>query len=394
MIPQPSTKYGTSFRSRTRLGFFLTGLHWALATRLAAQEDRVSYKFQDYEERAGRIQVLSHAALFEQTMPWEGRLGLTGVIDTISGASPNGEAAPAGSDQVPLSPSITDRRRALSVTYAQPWGRFTPSGLIYYSTESDYLSRGYAFNLAVDFNKKNTTLLTGLAYSNDTVDALPLGAWKPKRSWDYLIGLSQLLDPHTIFRLNYTFSRARGYLSDPYKIISAEFDVGGFLLYQTPAENRPNRRDKHILLTSLNRNFASLQGSAEVSYRYFRDDQGINAHTLEAKWFQHLGNGFTLEPFVRFYQQTQAAYYYTTLIGSGVAWDYLPTGQAPFYSSDYRLSHFRAWDYGLKVIALVADRLTIDVCGEVYQMMGRDNATPDSAYITAVILTTGASWKF
>lgn len=362
---------------------------------LTGQEESLSYKFQDYREEAGRVQVRSHYGLLQKELGSLGRVELMGLIDTISGASPTGEAPYQAGGPVPLGAAIEDERRAGSVEWSRAFGRFTLAPLFYYSEENDYVSNGYALNTTVDFNRKNTTLALGWAYSDDAVYSLAHGAWMDKRVTDLLAGLTQVLDPRTVLTVNLTYGRSRGYLSDPYKVISAEIELApGLVLPQTPPENRPDHRSRWIVLTTLHRALPGLAAAVEGSYRYFEDDAGTDAHTFEVKWFQNLGERWILQPFARHYRQGAADFYRPTLVGTDVTWTYLPTGQAPYYSSDYRLSRFDSWNYGLKAVCHVTDRLDLDLTLERYEMSGRDDRTPASAFIEATLLTAGARLSF
>ena len=46
-----------------------------------------------------------------------------------------------------------------------------------------------------------------------------------KRSNDLIVGLTQLLDPHTSLTANLVWDRATGYLSDPYKLVQKSIEV-------------------------------------------------------------------------------------------------------------------------------------------------------------------------
>src|SRR5688500_19015221 len=87
-------------------------LAW-LAPRHVRAEDWISYKFQDYQEMGGRVAVQVHGAAFETSIGTAAKVKFEGIIDSIAGATPNGQPARAGSDQVPLA-HMTERRKAWS----------------------------------------------------------------------------------------------------------------------------------------------------------------------------------------------------------------------------------------------------------------------------------------
>ena len=102
-----------------------------------------------------------------------------------------------------------------------------------------------------------------------------------------------------------------------------------------------------------------------------------------------------LRPGLRFYSQSAARFYYydlnqTTVNPNSGA----PRILGPYYSSDYRLSEFQSFNYGLKVIWKATDRLDLDVALEHYDLRGRDGTTPQSAYSRARVVTLGAKFSW
>lgn len=69
----------------------------------ARGENSISYKYADYQEMGGRVGVQTQGAFVEQDLGPDMHFKLTGILDAIAGATPTGQPAPAGRDQVPLS---------------------------------------------------------------------------------------------------------------------------------------------------------------------------------------------------------------------------------------------------------------------------------------------------
>src|SRR5688572_3925322 len=128
-------------------------LAW-VAPRVARTEDAVRYKFQDYQESGGRIGVEVHSAAVEKDLGTNTHLKLDGVIDAIAGATPNGQPAPSGSDQVPLS-KLDEKRKAWSAVFSHQFPRVNIGLGAANSRESDYVSNGWSVNTLTDFNQKN-----------------------------------------------------------------------------------------------------------------------------------------------------------------------------------------------------------------------------------------------
>lgn len=371
-------------------------LAW-LAPRVSRAENSVQYKYEDYREAGGRIAVQTQGAYLQQGLGLDSQFKLSGVVDAIAGATPNGEPAPAGSDQVPLT-RMTDRRKAWNADLSRQFRRVNVDFGFGNSRESDYVSNGWSLNTVTDFNEKNTELLAGIAGTDDKIKVLyaPVVPRQRKHTNDLLLGVTQLLDPDTMLSLNVSWGRQRGYLSDPYKLVEKDEEVApGVFLPHTYAENRPGYRGKWVALVGLNRAFAGARGAIDATYRYYHDTFGTAAHTVDVAWFQHVGDRFILRPGVRFYDQTAARFYHYNLNQTAIAPAFgAPRADGPFYSSDYRLSALRSYTYGLKLVWTAAASVQFDVALEEYVMRGRDGVTPASAYPRARLLTVGGkvSW--
>ena len=362
--------------------------------RLRASGD-VSYKYEDYREDGGRIAVKTQSALFNQDLTPDLHLKLVGVIDAIAGATPNGQPAPAGSDQVVLT-QMHERRKAWEADFSRQFPRVNVTAGFANSRESDYVSDGWSLNTVTDFNEKNTRLLAGVAGTDDTVKVFFQSPWEKKRSFNLITGVTQLLDPRTVVALDVSWARVTGYLSDPYKLVQKDLEVApGVTLPFTFGENRPTDRNQWTIYLALTRAFPELKAALEASYRYYHDTFATGANTIELSWLQHLGPRVILKPSLRYYDQTAANFYHyqldqTTIVPSAT----LPAPAGPFYSSDYRLSSLNATTYGVQLIWDVTGRLPLDVAFQQYDMRGRDGVTPSSAYPRARVVTAGVKFAW
>jgi hypothetical protein len=365
-----------------------------LAPRAARAENSISYKYEDYIEAGGRIAVQTRGAYIEQDLGTEMHLKFQGIVDAITGATPTGAPAPAGSDQVDLTELHPERRKSWNADLSRQFPRINVSFGFGNSRESDYVSNGWSLNTVTDFNQKNTTLLAGLAGTDDKIKVLFQGPRARKHTNDVIVGVTQLLDPLTSVGLNLTWGRASGDLSDQYKFVQKTTELLPGISFPLPFfENRPAYREKWIALVSLNRAFPEARGALEGSYRFYHDTVGTDAHTIDLAWFQHVGGKFILRPSLRLYRQNAAPFYYYQLDGTTITPSRtVPKPQGPFYSSDYRLSQLQTLTYGLKVIYNPSAAWQFDVALEQYNMRGTDGVTPQSAYPRARIITAGAKF--
>ncbi len=386
--------YSSHSKSRC-LGLVLAGWLLLLSPRGARAENSLSYKYQDYRESDGRIVVKTQNALVEQDFGTAMHLRVQGVIDAIAGATPNGQPAPAGSDQVVLS-QMTERRKAWNADFSRQFEATKLALGVANSRESDYTSNGWSINTLTDFNQKNTTLLAGVAGTTDKVKVFYQPAWVGKKTNDVIIGITQLIDPRTSVLFNLTWGQSTGYLGDPYKLVQKNLAVApGVFLPFTFGENVPDEHRRWIALGALNLAFPDQHGALEASYRLYHDTYGTNASTLELRWLQRFGPNFILQPSLRWYEQGAADFYYYKLDGTPIVPTFGPPRPAgPFYSSDYRHSALRSSLYGLKAIWTASPRWQFDAAFEQYTMTGKDGLTPRSAYPKARLLTVGAGFSW
>jgi hypothetical protein len=362
-----------------------------------------------YSESDGRVRDTSLNLWARKEMREEKFLSLTLAIDSLTGASPSGATpanvvqtftSPSGNSDYTVAPgaqvldsSFLDTRTALSASWEMPVTRL---GLLSVgaslSDEFDYTHTGVNARFARDFNNRNTTLSFGLALANDTVSPvggspLPLAPMlglgdirnkdgdQAKDVTDWLIGVSQVLNRHTIVQVNFSLSQSDGYLTDPYKLLSVVDPVTGNPVAGPPGsgryaylyESRPDTRDKQSVYALLKRDFSG--DVLEASYRYMTDDWDVVSHTVELRYRWNFGGSRYLQPHLRFYQQTAADFYDTVLFAGAP----LPA----YATADYRLGEFDGMTVGLKYGQATARGAEWSARIEYYTQSG--NASPGAA---------------
>lgn len=205
------------------------------------------------------------------------------------------------------------------------------------STENDYFAANGGVEAQIDFNENNTSFGAGLGFSFDTLEPTDADLYptRPeqaeKQSYSASLSLSHVVSRSSILQLGANLRHSRGYLSDPYKLVS----VGGVNL----ADHRPSRRNQLSLTGRFRHHVAWIDGTLHADYTYYLDDWGIDAHTLELAWHQTLWSRLRIVPSVRYYTQSAADFYdlfFTSLPGDGHA------------SSDYRLAPYGALSWLVK----------------------------------------------
>lgn len=362
-------------------------------------EDAISTKFEYYAEKDGRVKVLAYYARADVDLSPEWAMQFTGLIDSISGASPTGLLPEEPGDPLPTDDLPGEDRISGVLDLLFERGRVTGLLEYSYSDEPDYLSRGLATQWTLDFNHRQTTLRAGISHLNDTVISSPLD--NDRRAYDALIGITQVIDARTTVTFNLGYGWNTGYLSDPYKLVGWTQVTTipltpPIVIEQQVAslENRPSMRRRYVAHLSGQHFFDAVNGSVDASVRYFHDSWGIDSWTVECSWLQKLGDAFVLQPLFRYNTQTAADFYLLTLDEIGFVPGGLPTAHAPYYSADYRLSKLRATTVGLKGVWFVGEHLTFDAAYEYYAMEGLDGRTSQEAYPSAHIITLGARYVF
>jgi hypothetical protein len=334
-----------------------------------------------YYREDGRIQAIEPVVNVSKTFA-DGEIAtLNMTFDSLSGASPNGSlpsimpqtfAAPSGTSlttgrhlytiapgRLPADPDYQDVRIAVAGNWDLPLSRLTHLSLgSKVSGEDDFVSVSVNASIAQDFNGKNTNVALGL---NNEFDSLrPIGG-APLPDSDYaafakngnktkdgvgvLLSLTQVMTRHWLSEFSLSWDRFHGYLNDPYKITSV-LDSGG----NTSGYVYESRPDERTRKSAYFENRAAWgQMSAGLSLRYLKDDWQIHSDTAQVHLHWSFANRERyLEPSVRWYRQSAAAFYtpwLTTEQRSSVG------NQA----SDSRLGAFHALTYGVKYAHKLSD---------------------------------------
>ena len=284
-------------------------------------------------------------------------------IDVMTGASPSG-AMPAGRPQTTTSASGTvsttaadelptarfsDRRFVLDGDWQRAYfGTLTPMIGLHYSREKDYQSVGATGKLSLDLMQRLTQVTIGGGYNYD--DVFPVGGVRVglsdgigrvgdgtelKRVTSGLVGLSRVLTRRWMIGVTGSRSHERGYLTEPYKIVSLIQPDSGITVGSV-TERRPDTRDRRNVLGSTVYHFA--RDVLYASYRYYWDDWQVRSHTVDLKYRHELESPSYFEPHVRLYTQTSASFFRFGLI------DGAPLPE--FASSDLRLGPLKSVTVG------------------------------------------------
>ncbi len=308
---------------------------------------------------------------------------------------------------LPLDKGFRDRRNAINFNYAQPVGGISLLGFGgSYSIEHDYRAITGNVRIAQNFNSDNTTV--SLALNTELDSSFPYGGvptpmtamsgvWKTpsargKTQTGFVFGVTEVMTRRWLMELDYSFDMQRGYMNDPYHILSVVDHVTGEptgYLY----ENRPNKRTSQSLFWDNKFDYGPTV--TDLSLRYFTDSWGIKSKTAELSERVNLSSSIYMEPSVRWYQQSSANFFRSFLVGGQP----LPT----FASSDTRLEKFTSLTYGMKVGFKLSGRTELYVRGGYYQQNGNSHPADAIGQLKdqnlfagskAAFVFLGYSWDF
>ena len=391
-----------------RLQVWIHSAGWlAAASRVWGASDgstTIEYRVDSYDEADGRVDVLSHYFDLRHHTDSGMSLGIRYVLDSVSGATPVGTYDRNDPTLWDFA-EIEDERNAATFTIEQEFGDYSLAFEYARSYESDYSSNAIALTGTRSLFDKNTLFSIGAAYANDDVLATPSTVLlddRRKETFDLSLGLSQVLNKSTVVDFNVSYGRSTGYLSDPYRQISqtetfiVDTPVGPFPVTDTFnfPENRPDERGRAAFRASVRHYIEPLDAGLVAAFRVFNDSDGIVSETVELEYNQQLGERLILSPFFRFYNQSEADYYYPSLTGTGILGQDDNHGAPPNYSSDYRVSAFQSISYGVGLDLKLNQNLALNFKFERYEMSGRSEGTPSIFFPTAQVFSAGVKLTF
>lgn len=148
---------------------------------------------------------------------------------------------------------------------------------------------------------------------------------------------SQLLSPTTTLDGSYGVTRQHGTLETPWNaVVKAD---GNFT-----DEVLPRDRTRHAMTANLAQHVPLTRTTARLAYRYYRDDFGIHAHTVEGAAYQYLASWLYVRAAYRFHDQTSPRFFATVLEpGFDI--------KAP-RTADSDLAAFRAHEWSLQLTSI------------------------------------------
>ncbi len=310
-----------------------------------------------------RTTVVEPAARITRLFARGHSLTATLDFDAITGASPSG-AQPSGLAQTTTTPSghtkvipageipltdFHDVRGAMDLEWVAPIGsHLTATTGGHLSKEQDYRSVGARVQLSLEAFQRLSTFTAGGSANADVItplDGTRAGLTEDTRTGvdandkharSFLLGTSRIMTRRWLLGVTGSYTEESGYLSDPYKVVSLLDPATGHTDGQLHEKRPSERLRRDVLASSVYHHATDI---SYVSYRYYWDDWGVRAHTVDLRVRHDLDATRFVMPHVRAYHQGPADFFSYGL----------PTDRPlPAYaSSDYRLGTLHTATLGL-----------------------------------------------
>jgi hypothetical protein len=348
----------------------------------APGEGVVSVKWLDYSDRQpgfDRIGVRSPSVYV--AAPIGSRWGLEAgyTADSVSGASPRWHTSVSSASR------MSDYRRAGDVKLTRYGDRAAYGIGFAASGENDFDSRAVSLQATWNSDDNNRSWDAAVAFTRDrigSVDDPDLD--ESRRTLAVTASVTQAISRTDIVQFGLTYSRGRGYYSDPYKVV----DV------------RPEQRDIAVAMLRWNHYFEPAGVALRASWRGYRDSFGIRSQTLTIEPAIEVSERVTVVPTLRLYTQSAADFYYDPVY-SYIGAPYPPgwlENPPQYLSPDQRLSAFGAVTVGVKVVARIGELWTADLRVEGYEQRGSwrlgGDGSPGLAPLSATFVQVGIARQF
>lgn len=367
-----------AIKSLTALALTLPGIGTAKA-EAQILKPKTDFMYAKYSEGKKRYKIDVYQLMLQTPLNSNWDLTVTAARDVQTGASPAfyvpasyHDAAHPNSvlEEQWSAPSIADNRSNVTaaVRYFEDDSIYKMG--FYISEENDYEAKTISFQYQKELNEKNTELTFGYSFSNDrlkpTVQAnavfTPRIHTGYKNSHHFVAGIKQDLSTINLILQNFEYSSEKGYLSDPYKLVSVyegiTYAAGAKLpviknlygvqtdVFSVMLENRPKTRHQFVSNTKFIQYVKPLDSAVHFDYRFAWNSWHIRSHTFTVAYYQPFCEDYEATASYRYYTQNKAKFY-------AMAFAEVPGAPYPtkmlgkHYSSDYRLSSFGAMTYEL-----------------------------------------------
>jgi hypothetical protein len=170
------------------------------------------------------------------------------------------------------------------------------------STENDYDANTVAVSMSHEMFYGLTTLNMGFSRGTDEVGKSTDPTFsEPVDRVRYHFGVSQVITKKMLLTVDLESVSAVGFLNNPYRAVRIEGVFGHPEVY-------PDTRSG-LALASRGLYYLGDDRTIMIGYRYYTDNWGIDAHTLEGRYNHYYTPKILAEYSLRYYTQGQASFY-------------------------------------------------------------------------------------
>ncbi|WP_374569073.1 DUF3570 domain-containing protein [Ideonella sp.] len=178
--------------------------------------------------------------------------------------------------------------------------------------EPDYIAQTFGVDVSQEVFGGMTTVNLGFTEGHDAVGRKgEQGYFDHASHWQYRVGATQILSPRWLASANVEALADEGFLGSPYRAARV---FGAFVPEEVP-RTRSGRAVKFRTLGDISDWFsgggwgAGQRHSMHAEYRYYWDNWGIKAHTLEGGYSRYFGDKWLADSWLRFNRQSAALFY-------------------------------------------------------------------------------------
>ncbi|MBA3698860.1 MAG: DUF3570 domain-containing protein [Planctomycetes bacterium] len=181
---------------------------------------------------------------------------------------------------------------------------------VQFAAEYAYLSSGANAGVTWNLPGRNTALSADLQVFMDTVDLIRFNGdeegSEARDTYTLDLGWQQVLTPYDLLSLSLSHTEQSGFLATSYNSV--------FTPTSEYSEELPDSRSRTALTTRWRHSFGT-DSAGEIGARYYTDDWGLSAVTLDVRYSHYLlGRRLLLEPTYRLHVQQAAKYYRESFI--------------------------------------------------------------------------------
>lgn len=178
------------------------------------------------------------------------------------------------------------------------------------STEPDYEAQTVGLDVSQEVFNGMTNVSLGFTEGHDHVGQKGLPDYFDHANhWQYRLGATQVLTPRWLASANVEALADEGFLGSPYRVAR----VFGAAVPERVPRTRSGRALKLRAIGDVSDWFtgwgAGQRHAVHVDYRYYWDNWGIKAHTVEGGYSRYFGEAWLADTWLRFNRQSAALFY-------------------------------------------------------------------------------------